>query len=419
SEVLEGAEVPLTISLVNTGKVPVSVVARSPIDGSVEKASLDAGSSVDVKFTGVLPPGRYKLKPGVEYFDEYGNKYSAEAPAVEVVVKKREERPPPEEARGLDVGSLLDTVGKHALAFLVGSLTGRLAPETKRFEKPVYVQDVPHVKSGTTTLILDSPDAVVIEDRGNFVQIRKAKLVELLSSTSKRAARKLIGNFRVSIDGALKDWSPEVRREVATLLEKKFRDVSREIIAELAGQEKKKGAKVQADELAESLPQVFVLEYSYGYRGRLFSKVVLKVYAGAYARLERLHHYGADHEPLTLDEALRGLGLEEEYGRAAEHEAIFVLASPTDWSPDAKNVAQTLSGRVRLILINLKSGEAYYNAGDPLSQQLIQQLKIPAATPPLYAERLEQLDLSLLRGVIDESTYWSEVERVLRPLPQG
>ncbi|MEM1522417.1 MAG: hypothetical protein QXU69_05290 [Thermofilaceae archaeon] len=433
-EAVEGEDVLVEVEVENAGEATAEVVLKNPFDGE-RRVRLEPGEKEVVPFVGKLGPGRRVLLLEATCVDELGNVHSLPVQRLEVEVKpkpeekhrpERKEVPAPapggplvkpderERSAGppLDVGGLLDALGKHSLAFMVGMLAGRLAPERKKWEKPVYVLDVPYVKREGATVILEDPAGVVVEDRGSSVLVRRARLSEILNSISRDAARNLIGNFKALVEAAISSWRPPLREEIE-LLGVRSKDLTERRVAELVEEVRRRGQKVDREEVEEVLPTVFIAEYSFGQKGVVRAKPRLKVYAGAYARLDKLYFHGVDHGPLNLEEALEGLELEEEFKKVEEHCRIFLLASPTGWSPNAVEQARRIRGATQLVLMDLKKGEAFYNEADEAVRSLVEHLGF--GVPPVLATKapLEELDVALLSGSIDEATYRARLERLL------
>ncbi|MEM4445037.1 MAG: hypothetical protein QXJ21_06810 [Thermofilum sp.] len=433
-EAVEGEDVLIEVEVENAGEATAEVVLKNPFDGE-RRVRLEPGEKEVVPFVGKLGPGRRVLLLEATCVDELGNVHPLPVQRLEVEVKpkpeeklrsEREEVPAPapggppakpaerEKGAGLsvDLGGVLDAIGKHSLAFVVGALAGRLVPEKKKWEKPVYVLDVPYVKSEGATVILEDPAGVVVEDRGSSLLVRRARLSEVLNSTSRNAARNLIGNFKALAEAAISSWRPPLREEIE-LLGVRSRNLTERRVAELVEEARKRDRKVDREEVEESLPTVFVAEYSFGRKGVVRAKPRLKVYVGTYARLDKLYFHGVDHSPLNLEEALRGLELEEEFRRVEECDRIFLLASPTGWSPNAVEQARRIRGATQLVLVDLKRGEAFYNEADEAVRSLVEHLGFGAQPVPAPKASLEELDVALLSGSIDEATYRARLEKLL------
>jgi hypothetical protein len=291
----------------------------------------------------------------------------------------------------LDWGEVLSVASRHALVSLVGVLVGMAVPETRSYPKRVLVEGLPHVEGRDVTYVLEDPSAVVVDDRGDYVLVRRARVVELVSQTTKKLAKVLIDDFRSRAREGLSRWSEGGRvRE---------RDAGEEALEKIA-----KVAKRRAEEVAEALPRLFLVEASYG--GGLFRRPQLRVYVGAFCRLDRLFFHGVDHEPARLGEALAALGLEE------VEDAVVVLGSPTGWDEESKRRAR---GGGRLVLIDLKTGVAYC---PPELADLAAALGFGAVPLVPYGEEVAKLDELLLEGKISQEVYLQEIKAVLKPPQQ-
>jgi len=299
---------------------------------------------------------------------------------------------PPQQPPGqVDLGEVLSVASKHALVSLVGVLVGMAVPETKNYPKRVFVEGLPHVEGGDVTYVLEDPSAVVVDDRGDYVLVRRARVVELVSQTTRKLAKVLIDDFRSRAREGLSRW-----REGGRVKE---RDAGEEALEKIA-----EAAKKRAEEVAEALPRLFLLEASYG--GGLFRRSQLRVYVGAFCRLDRLFFHGVDHEPARLGEALAALGLEE------VEDAVVVLGSPTGWDEESKRRAL---GGGRLVLIDLKAGVAYC---PPALADLAAALGFGAVPLVPYGEEVARLDELLLEGKISQEVYLQQIKAVLKPPQQ-
>ena len=296
---------------------------------------------------------------------------------------------PPQQLTGqVDWGEVLSAASKHALASLVGVLVGMAVPETRAYPKRVFVEGLPYVEGRDVTYVLEDPSAVVAEDRGDYVLVRRARVVELVSQTTRKLAKALIDDFRSRAREGLARW-----REGGKVKERDVGEGALEKVAETA--------KKRAEEVAEALPRLFLLEASYG--GGLFRRPQLRVYVGVFCRLDRLFFHGVDHEPARLGEALTALGLE------VAEDAVVVLGSPTGWDEESKRRAL---GGGRLVLIDLKAGVAYC---PPELADLAAALGFGAVPPVPYGEEVARLDELLLEGKISQEVYQQQIKAVLKP----
>ncbi|MEM1829747.1 MAG: hypothetical protein QXV79_03825, partial [Thermofilaceae archaeon] len=70
-------------------------------------------------------------------------------------------------------------------------------------------------------------------------------------------------------------------------------------------------------------------------------------------------------------------------------------------------------GATQLILVDLKRGEAFYNEADETVRSLVEHLGFGAQPVPALKAPLEELDVALLSGSIDEATYRARLEKLL------
>mgnify|MGYP001770744095 CR=1 FL=1 len=327
------------------------------------------------------------------------------------VVNVQSPQQPQVQKPSINVGDLISEAFKHVAVALVGFTIGGLMPEVRRFEKPVYVDDVPYVNQNDVTVILEDQSNVIIEDRGDVVIIRRPRLVELINQVSIKTAKSLIDDFRQRAlntlpslrltDGEV-DWREE--------------DYTSDYVEKIIEKERSRGTKVEEEELATTLPKLFKLEVRYGLSGVIRKRAKLRLIAGSYARIEKLYFYKNDHEPLNINEALEGLkiNISELYTGAEEN--VLLLASPSGWVQNSIDQAKRGMGGVKLILINLKTGEAYYNPEDALLRTIVESLGYGEAAV-IYNDYIRHLDKMLIAGEIDESVYRSKIAEALKTNP--
>jgi len=284
---------------------------------------------------------------------------------------------------------------------LVGKMLGERMPEKREFPKPVIVQDLPFHVRDDVTVVLEDPAAVVEEDRGSYVLVRRARPAELEHVVTAETARALVGNFKLAAEAALRSWRPFPEAEVS----RKERRASEGELKELA-----KKRKVKVEELEEELPSNFYIEYTFS-TGGIRRKALLKVYAGSYSRLSTLCERGRDDEPADVGGAVKEL----ELPKPEDHPTIYLLASPTGWDPSSRKLAEGSSNPL-YILVNLKTGELYYNKREPLASGLAEELRraLGHAGPPLYSEEVLNLDRRLLKEEISEEFYERAREELVK-----
>ena len=421
-EVGEGEEVELKVKLRNRGTVPLKVEVTHPYNGSTETFTLDPSEESTASLRVVAPgSGTVKLPP-LKYTDPRGNLHSVNLGEVQLKVKpkekpekkeeKAEERAREEEKRGappppppqptVDLEELLSQAAMHAIAALAGKMLGERIPEKREFPKPVIVQDLPFHVQKDMTIVLEDPAAVVEEDRGSYVLVRKAKPAELEHVVTAETARALVGNFKLAAESALRSWRPLPEAEVS----RRERKASEDELKELA-----KKRKVKVEELEERLPSNFYIEYTFTTSG-IRKKTLLKAYTGSYSRLSELYERGRDDKPVDVGGAVKELELPKP---SEEHPTIYLLASPTGWDPSSRRLAEGSSNPL-YILVNLKTGELYYNKREPLANGLAEELRraLGHTGPPVYSEELLNLDKRLLKGEITEEFYEKRREELVK-----
>ncbi len=334
---------------------------------------------------------------------------SKEKQTQQQVIVEQSSQQPSVEKPSLNTGDLISEAFKHAAVALVGFTIGGLMPEVKKFEKPVYVDDVPYVTQNGVTVILEDQSNVIIEDRGDVVIIRRPKLVELINQINIKMAKNLMDDFRqraLNILPSLKfiDGGVSWREE----------DYAGDYVERLIEKERSRGKEI--DELAAALPKVFKLEVRYGVSGTIRKKAKLRAIVGAYARIERLYFYRNDHESLNINEALEGLKININELYTNTEETILILASPNGWVQNSIDQAKRGTGGIKLILINLKTGEAYYNPEDSLLRNIVKNLGYGEAAI-IYNDYIRHLDKMLVTGEIDETMYRRKITETLKASP--
>jgi hypothetical protein len=421
AEVTEGEEILMKVRMRNKGSVPLTISMRNPFAGEeVKEVELEPGSSEHVEFKGMLSAGEKTIRiPPLEYRDPRGQTHKVMLEELKVSVKPRvvpsekpEERfekpveqPMAKEEKKeavIDLEEAISTAAKHAIVAIIGGLIGSRFPERKEYPKPVYVEDLPYETREDVTVILEDPAAVFEEDRGDYILIRRAKPAEVRHLSTPEAARRLSGGFKLAIDALMNSWKPDPEAS----LSRKEKNVSSEYIEKLAKKERERGRPVTAEELERRLPENFYVEYTF-HKGT-FRKTILKVYAGACSRLEELYVRDRDAKPLSIKEALETLGLEHVGG---EYQTVFILASPTGWESSSIELVKNLSGNVLYMLVDLKSGEAYYNEKEVVVSELANALKYSREFLS-YDEKVVHLDKLLLEGKITEEHYKNELEKI-------
>jgi hypothetical protein len=401
-------EAKVSVELRNRGSVPLTILLPSG------ELLLEVGEIRKVELTGrVRTDGLVEVDP-IPYLDPRGDRHELHIGDLKVEAKPIA-RPPelelPErgaeevgrsETVSLDLDEIFSVIAKHVIAAFLGKLIGEHFPERKEYRKPVYVEGLPYEKRGEITVIFEDPLAVVEEDRGDYVLIRKAKIAELEHVVTAEAARRLMENFRVALDSLMSIWRPFPearlsRRECAFY----------ESLKGIAKKEKR-----SIEEISKVLPVNFYIEYTI-HRGRISKKTLLKVYAGACSRTEILLDRGKDDKPMSIADALSYLGLSV----PTEYPAVFLLASPTGWDPSAVNMARGTSGKVLYILVDLKTGEIYHNQQEDISRSIFRALSEImgyTAEPLVPGEEISKLDEMLLSGAITEEEYKEAQKRLLK-----
>lgn len=414
-EIVLGEDFTVTYKLKNKGLIDLEVDVVNPFNPN-DKTTLilRPGEETSREYVGKLEnEAKYFQAPTLAYRDIIrGNKFEAQFKPVEIKVSRRREEKVEEEERreeprreevkkAATLEDALEQISRHLLFGLAGYVVGRFFKEKVEYPKPVYVEDVPHATKDDVTVVFSDRTSVVEEDLGDYILIRKASLEEVIRTVTVGGAKSLLGDFRVRIQGKLENWrppfAPDSRVEWRQILSPE--DSLKELAKELHTDVKK----------LEGLPGNFCLEYDYKEPG-LLGKSLLKIYAGGSARLKRLHSEGRDSKALTLDEALESLGLKD---LKAKERVVLILASPTGWSPASIETAKGVSGRTLYVLVDLKTGEIFYNRNENLLVDLVSELYVRRAPLPA-SEDVYRLDRELLDGKIPEEFYGKKLEELLR-----
>jgi len=415
-EIVLGEDFTITYKLKNKGLIELEVDVVNPFDPS-DKTTLvlKPGEETSREYVGKLEEEtRIFQAPSLVYRDLIrGNKFEAQFKPVEIKIKKKEERIEKEEKKEeprreekkelLSLEDVLDQVSKHFLTGLAGYVLGSFFKERVEYPKPVYVEGVPHASKDDVTVIFSDRTSVVEEDLGDYILIRKASLEEVIRTVTTAGAKSLLGDFRVRIQSKLENWrppfAPDSRVEMHQVLSPE--DSLKELAKELKTDMKKLGG----------LPGNFCLEYEYKDPG-LLGKTLLKIYAGGVARLKKLYLEGRDSTALTLEEVLKSLGLKD---IKPKEKVIFILASPTGWSPASIETARSVSGRILYVLVDLKTGEIFYNHSENILVDLVSDLSVPR-TPLPPSEEVYRLDRELLDGKIPEEFYRKKLEELQKKI---
>jgi hypothetical protein len=403
-----GEEVEVKLTLRNIGTVPLKI----NIPGSQAPLTLESGEQYEANLKATVPDsGVIKLEP-ITFTDPKGNLYRKEITPIKLIVEKaqepqKRETPEPqkeeklpikEAAPQLNLEDILSQIASHALAAFIGKIIGEKFPEKKEFPKPVLVEDLPYILQGDTTVILEDPSAVIEDDKGSYLIVRKAKPAELQYVITVEAAVKLVDNFKLAVDSALRSWNP-------------FPDADLSKKTETIQDEELKSILKKTAQPRREIPENFRIEYTFS-RGGLLKKTILRVHVGCYSRLKVLYERGRDDVPASIGGVMKSLELPEP---AEDTPSIYVLASPTGWDPSSVRQAEGSSRPALYILINLKTGELHYNSSDPLSTGLAEELKkiLGITGPLLHSEEILDYDKMLLKGEITEEFYRKKIHELL------
>ncbi|RLE97410.1 MAG: hypothetical protein DRJ63_09170 [Thermoprotei archaeon] len=430
-EIVEGEAVEVSVTITNTGTVPLKVSVAEPVEhlrvsGEYKwRGQLKPGESKTLRYKIHLPKGTHSLpSTRVVYRDPRGREWEKVVPG-EVIKVKELPPPPPEEVEEVSAESLVEVFFKSAfsagIGYLIGKyIIGRKFPEVRKYPKPVFIKsNIPwrKVKSGgeEVTVLFEDPIATVQEDHGSYVIIRPASLEEIISATDVDLARTLQLEFSERAERIFRYWRPRIGEKVG--LDIREHDLSREEIELIERECKEKREPLDENKLRR-LPRNMLLEFKYS-SGGLFRKREFIVYVLVYSRLRKLYYNSVDHKPLAKAEALRAI--EGKIREDKEH--VLILASPTGWDQKSIEEVETYGvPGVHIILVNLKTNEVYYDKRDPVAQEIVSLItrgEIPL--PPLPEEAKEDFDKlteMLVKGEIGEKEYLDRVLRLIGVAPK-
>ena len=411
-EVILGERFQMAYKLRNKGTVDLEAEVANPFNPDEKKTlRLSPGGEAVEEFTGKLETAVNRFQvPVIVYRDLLrGKEFEIPLKPIEIEVEKRrveetregKEREEGEQELPATLEDILSQVSKHFLAGFAGYIMGGLFKEKVEYPKPVYVEGVPSATKEDVTVIFSDKTSVVEEDLGDYILIRKASLEEVIHTVTSGGAKNLLGDFRMRVQSKLEGWKPPFAPDFR--LEKRYVLSPDDSLRELA-----KELRVGLEKL-EGLPGNFCLEYDYKEHG-LLGKSILKVYVGGYARLKKLYLEKRDSKALTIEEALQDLGLGD---LRAKEVVVLILASPTGWSPASIETAKSISGKMLYLLVDLKTGEMYYNRDERLLVDLASELASRPAPLPL-TDNVIRLDRELLDGKIPEEFYRKKIEELLK-----
>jgi len=297
--------------------------------------------------------------------------------------------------------NLMSELAKAGVSAFLGYVIGSgFVPEIKRMPKQVFIhQDLRwstrKIGDEEVTVIFEDPETVVVEDRGDFIQIRPATVSEIVASTTAKLAWILEREFINWVIGSSKNLEEMGRVKVE---EPKplfnLGDFKKEL--------EKTGVPVDEQRLKE-LPSNLYTVVTVG--GGVLRKANVKVYAFSLARVSELYRNLVDHKPLSLSEALEMI---KEVKVEDAEENVIILASPTGWDPQSASEAKRDPNPHRhIVLVDLKTGELFFNASKPFLKMLIDTIftGFSLTTVPVESEEVDKYASLLLRGVIDEKSF--------------
>ena len=416
----EGKPAEVEIILRNVGTTALGVSVVEPIEGmKIEgkykwRGVLKPGEEKILRYKIHLPSGSHTLpSTKVIYRDPRGSTW-------EKLLKEEVIEVKPAKAEEINYSSLIDLFFKSAFSagvgYLVGKyIVGKKLPEIKKYSKPVFVQgNIPwkkiEVKGQEITIVFEHPIATVTEDRGSYIALRPATLEEILSATDIRLARTLQLEFCTKVENIFKYWRPRLGEEV-NLSYKKI-NLSKEE-KEAIRKELEAKREVINEKKLSMLPENTLLEFIY-YTGSFFRRKEFAIHVLTYSRLRKLFYNEIDHKPLAKAEALKAI--EKRIRKDIEH--VLILASPTGW--DQKSIEEVESfilPNSHILLVDLKTGEAYFNKNDPIACEVASLIaKETTGLPPIPKEARKEFDKlteMLVKGEINEKEYLNKILELL------
>ncbi|UNQ73395.1 COG1470 family protein [Infirmifilum sp. NZ] len=301
--------------------------------------------------------------------------------------------------------NLMSELAKAGVSAFLGYVIGSgFVPEIKRMPKQVFIhQDLRwstrKIGDEEVTVIFEDPETVVVEDREDFIQIRPATVSEIVASTTAKLAWILEREFINWVIGSSKNLEEMGRVKVEE--PKPLFNLS-----EFKKELEKTGVPVDEQRLKE-LPSNLYTVITVG--GGVLRKATVKVYVFSLARVSELYRNLVDHRPLSLAEAremIKGINVED------AEENIIIFASPTGWdSPSTTEAKRDPNPHKHTVLVDLKTGELFYNAAKPLLKTLVDTIftGFSLTAAPIESEDVDKYASLLLRGVIDEKSFLEEV----------
>jgi len=301
--------------------------------------------------------------------------------------------------------NLMSELAKAGVSGFLGYIIGSgFVPEIKKVPKQVSIhQDLRwstrKIGDEEVTVIFEDPETVVVEDQGDSVKIRPATVSEIVASTTAKLAWILEREFINWVIGSSKNLEEMGRVKVEE--PKPLFNLS-----EFKKELEKTGVPVDEQRLKE-LPSNLYTVITVG--GGVLRKATVKVYVFSLARVSELYRNLVDHRPLSLAEAremIKGINVED------AEENIIIFASPTGWdSPSTTEAKRDPNPHKHTVLVDLKTGELFYNAAKPLLKTLVDTIftGFSLTAAPIESEDVDKYASLLLRGVIDEKSFLEEV----------
>ena len=327
--------------------------------------------------------------------------------------KEKAEKPASSErsVTSFSVDNLLADIAKTGISAFLGYMVGsKLVPETKKMPKPVYIQDdlrwtTKIVENEEITIIFENPESIVVEDRGDYIQIRRATVPEIVATTTPRLAWILEREFINWIKGASKHLYELGSVKVSE--PKPLVD-----FVEIVEKESKKSGVSTDKEKLKTIPSNLYTIITIG--GGLLKKPRVKIYVFVLSRLDRLYRSGVDHQPLSLSEAM-------EMSREAKinygEDTVFVFASPSGWDPQSISEAKRDPDPHRhIVLVDLKTGEVFYNDSKSFLRKIVDRMfyGYSPALIPVDSDEVDKYASLLLDGIIDEKMFLESLSNITR-----
>lgn len=423
----EGEEMNVELTVKNEGeKVAKDVILKDDVSGLIVegitewRGELLPGSSQTISYKIRANAGHKVLNSATATFrDESGRQYSVQSNIVNInarprpveeLVKIREERKEEGKEKPSTEKIGIKEIIEGAILLVAGYATAN--PKVRKIAKKVIIDESLRYKTSEqkgqeVTLIFEHPIAVMREDYGEFVRLRRATPVEIFHGIDGLTARRLQELFIHMMRGILNNWRPEGTTGVDV---KEYLDT--EAYDRIRNTLKGYGEKLDEEKLKE-LPRNPTLVYTYyAKRGFLRRETLMEVYVKTYADVEKLYFDEVDHAPMNLSHAdvsnfIRSIS-------QLKYPVTVLFCSPTGWDEETKGFAREVSDpQTHLVFIDLKTLDSFFNDKKGVLKELCSLMpKIEEIYPEEMGKGIEKLDNLLLSDMLPLDKYIEEIKRL-------